>query len=168
MEKIREAARVAKEMNANPPASNQPVYNALARNVEDEVMPACAENGMGLVVFSPLAQGILTGKYVPGQAPPEGSRGGDDKSNMFMKDLMTDEILGKVQRLKTLVEASGATVAQFALAWCLRRPEVSSVIIGASRPEQVDENVKASGLELPLQVWEEAEQIFGDDTRHGF
>lgn len=167
-DKIREAAAVARAMNANPPTSNQPVYNALARNVEEEVMPACEELGIGLVVFSPLAQGVLTGKYVPGASAPAGSRGADEKSNMFMVDTMSEEILGRVQRLKQLVEKHGATPAQFALAWCLRKAIVSSVIIGATKTEQIEENVKASGLELSEEVWAEAEKILGDDTRHGF
>ncbi|MCO5297668.1 MAG: aldo/keto reductase family protein [Fimbriimonadaceae bacterium] len=161
-ERIREAASVARELNANPPSSNQPVYNALNRGVENEVMPACEELGMGLVVFSPLAQGVLTGKYAPGAPVPAGSRGADEKSNMFMADNLTDDVLGRVQKLKLLAEKHGATTAQFALAWCLRKAIVSSVIIGATRPEQIEENAKASGLELPEEVWAEAETILGD------
>lgn len=163
-EKIREAAQVARDLNANPPSSNQPVYNMLVRGVEEEVLPACEELGLGLVVFSPLAQGVLTGKYAPGSPPPTGSRGADDKSNMFMADTMTDDVLGRVQKLGELAAKHGATSAEFALAWCLRQSAVSSVIIGATKPEQIEENVKASGLDLPDEVWAEAESILGERT----
>ena len=165
-EKIQEAVDVAKAMNANLPSSNQPVYNALNRGVEEQVLPTCHRNGLGMVVFSPLAQGVLTGKYLPGQPAPAGSRGADEKSNMFMASMMEDAVLERVQRLGALLAEHDTSVAAFALAWCLRQEAVSSVIIGATRPEQVEENVKASGLELPLGVWEEAEKILGDGTRN--
>ena len=151
---------------ANLPSSNQPVYNALNRGVEEQVLPTCHRNGLGMVVFSPLAQGVLTGKYLPGQPAPAGSRGADEKSNMFMASMMEDAVLERVQRLGALLAEHDTSVAAFALAWCLRQEAVSSVIIGATRPEQVEENVKASGLELPLGVWEEAEKILGDGTRN--
>jgi aryl-alcohol dehydrogenase-like predicted oxidoreductase len=142
------------------PSSNQPIYNMLNRYIEDAVMPTCEKNGMGLVVFSPLAQGVLTGKYQPGQQPPDGSRGADDTSNNFMKGMLeNDQLLANVQRLRDFANAQGYTLAQLALAWCLRRPEVSSVITGASSPEQVEANVKASGLVLDDAVWKEAEAI---------
>ncbi len=163
-DKIQEVVDVATSMNANLPSSNQPVYNALNRKVEAQVLPTCHRNGLGLVVFSPLAQGALTGKYLPGQPPPAGSRGADEKSNMFMTEVLADDVLGRVQRLGALLAGHGASVAQFALAWCLRQEAVSSVIIGATRPEQVEENAQASGLELPASVWEEAEKILADGT----
>ena len=157
---IVEACRVAERFNAHPPASDQPSYNMLNRYVEDSVIPACEANGLGLVVFSPLAQGVLTGKYKPGQPPPEGTRGSDDKSNMFMGSVLTDEVLGRVQKLDSFAKEVGApSLAAFALAWCLRQPVVSSVIIGASRPEQVEENVAASGITFGADVWEKAEAI---------
>ncbi len=156
---ITDLVHIAKELNANPPASNQPVYNMLARYIEGNVIPTCEQFGLGNVVFSPLAQGVLTGKYLPGQAPAAGTRASDSNSNMFMGGLMNDELLTKVQNLKSYAEGKGVTLAQFALAWCLRQKQVSSVIIGASRPEQVEENVPASGLTFPNEVWEEAEAL---------
>ena len=158
-DQISNAVSIAKELNTNPPASNQPVYNMLNRGIEDSVIPTCARHGLGLVVFSPLAQGILTGKYLPGQPAPEGSRGSDDTSNQFMKNLMTDETLTKVQNLKKFVEERGFTLPQFALAWCLRQPVVSSVIIGATRPEQVEANVLASEAKVEEGTWAQAEEI---------
>ncbi len=157
---ITNLVHVAKSLNANPPASNQPQYHMLNPWIEKGgVLEVSEQFGIGNVVFSPLAQGVLTGKYLPGQTPPEGSRGADDKSNNFMQGMMNDETLTKVQNLKSFAETKGCTLAQFALAWCLRQKMVSSVIIGASRPEQVDQNVTASGTTFETSVWEEAEAI---------
>ncbi len=156
---ITHAYHLAKEMNCLPPASNQPVYNMLNRGIEKSVIPACTELGIGQVVFSPLAQGILTGKYEPGKPLPAGSRGADDKSNMFMQGLLNDDVLGRVQRLKAFAESHGTTVGKFALAWCLRQSNLSSVIVGASTVEQIKENVDASALKFDASVWEEAEKI---------
>jgi aryl-alcohol dehydrogenase-like predicted oxidoreductase len=158
-DQIADLVATAKELNANPPATNQPIYNMLTRGIEKSVLPTCERHGLGLVVFSPLAQGVLTGKYLPGQPAPEGTRGADDTSNMFMANLMTDEVLTKVQKLKEFVNGQGYTLAQFSLAWCLRQKQVSSVIIGATRPEQVEMNVAASGVVLDDSVWDQAEQI---------
>ena len=157
--KITEAVLTAKELNANPPASNQPAYNMLHRGIEAAVLPVSEQYGIGNVVFSPLAQGVLTGKYFPGQMPASGTRAADEKSNMFMKNLMSDETLSRVQSLKAYVEGLGYTMPQFTLAWCLRQPAVSSVIIGATSPEQVEENVKGSGLQLDPEIWSQAEGI---------
>jgi aryl-alcohol dehydrogenase-like predicted oxidoreductase len=156
---ITDLVRTAERLNANPPSSNQPVYNMLTRYIEESVLPTSEQFGMGQVVFSPLAQGVLTGKYLPGEAPPAGTRAADSDSNQFMQGLMTDETLSRVQRLKEYANGRGYTLAQFALAWCLRQPGVSSVIIGATRPEQVEVNAAASGLKLEKEVWEEAEAI---------
>jgi len=132
-----------------PVASNQPYYNALGRDLEKEVLPLCGREGIGLVVYSPLAQGVLTGKYKPGQPLPEGSRAADPSQNMFLNEGKLDEnVLEKVQKLRPIAERNNITLSQLALAWCLRRPEVSSVIIGASRPEQVEDNAGASGVTL--------------------
>ena len=158
--RIAEACHTAREMNCCPPVSNQPVYNMLNRYIEKDVLPTCETYGLGQVVFSPLAQGVLTGKYEPGRKPPEGSRGADDKSNMFMTNLLTDEILTKVQRIADLARKQGCTVGQFALAWCLRQPGVSSLIVGASKVEQIEENAAASGLQIPPEAWDQAESIF--------
>jgi len=121
----------------------------LWRVIEAEVVPTSAELGIGQVVFSPIAQGVLTGKYVPGQAPPSGSRATDDKSGAnFISRLLTDDVLGTVQRLAPLAEQAGLSMAQLAVAWVLQNPNVSAAIIGASRPEQVRDNAKAAGVKL--------------------
>ena len=151
---------VAKGLNANPPASNQPRYSLLARGIEETILPVSVANGMGQVVFSPLAQGILTGKYLPGQAAPEGSRGADASSNQFMKgDLEDQAVLERVQRLKAFAESKGTDLGTFSLAWILRQPGVSSVIVGASSVAQLEQNAKASGVTMPDEVWREAEAI---------
>ena len=131
----------------------------LSRGIEDGVLAACEQFGLGNVVFSPLAQGVLTGKYRPGQPAPEGTRGADTSSNMFMKASLEDEVLTRVQNLKEYVATLGLGLGEFALAWCLRQKQVSSVIIGATSTEQVEANVKASGIQLDTLVWERAERI---------
>ncbi len=158
-DQIVDAVHIAKSLNANPPVSNQPQYNMINRRIEEAVIPASVQNGLGQVVFSPLAQGVLTGKYVPGQSAPSNSRAGDEKSNMFMGWLLTDETLTRVQQLKAYVEGNGYELPAFALAWCLRTPAVNSVIIGATSPKQVEQNVLASGLKVPTEVFEAAERI---------
>ncbi len=157
---IAAACQTAEKLNACSPASNQPVYNMLNRYIEESVIPASEMYGLGQVVFSPLAQGVLTGKYKPGQAPPEGSRGADEKSNMFMGGVLENSTLERVQRLEAFAKEVGApSLAAFALAWILRKPNISSVIIGATRPEQVEANAQASGLSYGDDVWESAEAI---------
>ena len=157
---IAELCGVAKALNANPPASNQPRYSMLAKGIEESVLPVSEANGMGQIVFSPLAQGILTGKYLPGQPAPAGSRGADATSNNFMKgDLENQETLEKVQKLKAFAQANGHDLGTFALAWCLRQKGVSSVIVGASNVEQLEQNAKASGVTLLDKTWNEAEAI---------
>lgn len=158
-QQITDLVRTAEALNANPPASNQPRYNMLSRGIEDGVLAACEQFGVGNVVFSPLAQGVLTGKYLPGQPAPEGTRGADSSSNMFMKATLEDEILTRVQNLKEYVATLGLELSEFALAWCLRQKQVSSVIIGATSTAQVEANVKASGIQLDTLVWERAERI---------
>ena len=162
-DQIADLVSAAKEIGANPPASNQPQYHMLNPWVEQNVIPTCERHGLGLVVFSPLAQGVLTGKYLPGQAPPHGSRGADDTSNNFMTDLLNDQTLTRVQQLKEFANGHGYSVAQFALAWVLRQPVVSSVIVGASRPEQVEVNASASGIQLSDEVWAEARRILNPE-----
>jgi voltage-dependent potassium channel beta subunit len=156
---IEDVVGVCKALNANPPASNQPRYSLLQRGIEESILPACVKHGLGSIVFSPLAQGILTGKYLPGQPLPAGSRGADDTSNQFMKGWLNDESLTKVQRLKAFAEGHGHSLNTFALAWCLREPGISSVITGASSVEQIEANVLASGVSMPDEVWEEAARI---------
>jgi 1-deoxyxylulose-5-phosphate synthase len=140
--------------------SSQPQYSMLWRKPEAEVFPLCAANGIGQIVWSPLAQGILTGKYQPGQAPPSDSRAANDKMNVFMKDDVTnDEMLTAVQQLKPIAADLGVSMSQLALAWVLRDQRVSSAITGASRPEQVVENAGASGVVLTEDVLNKIDHI---------
>jgi aryl-alcohol dehydrogenase-like predicted oxidoreductase len=128
--------------------SSQPQYSLLRRDPEVEVFPLCAKEGIGQIVWSPLAQGILTGKYVPGRPPPAGSRAASATMGGFLQGRLETEVLEGVQRLKPIAAELGLTLSQLALAWVLRRSEVSSAIIGATRPEQVEENARASGVKL--------------------
>jgi voltage-dependent potassium channel beta subunit len=151
-EQIGNAVELTRAKGLHPVASNQPVYNALSRDLEKDVMPLCGREGIGLVVYSPLAQGLLTGKYKPGQPLPEGSRAADERQNMFLnKGELDQQLLERIARLAPVAERNGLTMSQLALAWCLRKPEVSSVIIGASKPEQVEDNAGASGVTLSEQ-----------------
>ncbi|HSA50344.1 MAG TPA: aldo/keto reductase family protein [Yinghuangia sp.] len=147
-EQIRAGAELARELRV-PFISNQPQYSMLWRVIESEVVPASEEVGLGQIVWSPIAQGVLTGKYRPGHPPPAGSRATDDKGGQnFIARHMTDELLTAVQALRPLADEAGLTMAQLAVAWVLQNPNVSAAIIGASRPEQVAENVKAAGVKL--------------------
>jgi aryl-alcohol dehydrogenase-like predicted oxidoreductase len=128
--------------------SNQPEYSLLHRVPEREVIPFCAANGISEIVFSPLGQGALTGKYAPGQAPPPDTRASSERMNWAMERFLTDEVLRAVERLRPIADGLGVTLAQLALAWVLREPNVASAIVGVSRPEQLDDNVAAVGLEL--------------------
>jgi aryl-alcohol dehydrogenase-like predicted oxidoreductase len=140
--------------------SNQPQYSMLWRVIEAEVVPTSAELGIGQVVFSPIAQGVLTGKYRPGQPPPAGSRATDDKSGAeFIGRLLADEVLSTVQRLQPLADQAGLTMAQLAVAWVLQNPNVSAAIVGASRPEQVYDNAKASGVQLDGDLLKAVDEI---------
>lgn len=149
VEVIDEALQLCAKHGYYRPVSSQPQYSAVARSIEAAVMPLCHRNGIGQVVYSPLAQGVLSGKYKPGQPLPADSRGADDKQNQFIKGILANTpMLERIQQLVPIAEKTGHTMSQLALAWVLRRPEVSSAIIGASRPEQIVENAKASGLKL--------------------
>lgn len=159
---ITSAWHLAKEINGILPASNQPQYSMLSRSIEESVIPTCEALGLGQVVWSPLAQGVLTGKYKPHQAPPEGSRGADSSSNQFMQRILSDAVLERVEKLGEFASSKGVTLAEFALAWCLRKANVSSVIVGATRPEQVEQNVKASGITFSAEVWEQAEGLLAE------
>jgi aryl-alcohol dehydrogenase-like predicted oxidoreductase len=128
--------------------SSQPQYSALWRQPEAEVIPLCERNGISQVVWSPLAQGVLTGKYRPGEKPPAGTRATSSSMNRFIKQWLSDEMLSAVQRLVPVAEAAGLTMSQLALAWVLRRRNVAAAIVGATRPEQVHENAKAAGVTL--------------------
>ena len=140
--------------------SSQPQYSMIWRVPEEEVFPLCAANGINQIVWSPLAQGVLTGKYLPGKPFPANSRGASSEMNTFFDDdLKGDRTLAAVQELRPIAEGLGLTMAQLALAWVLRRPEVASAITGASRPSQVDENVAASGVKLSRETLEAIDRI---------
>jgi aryl-alcohol dehydrogenase-like predicted oxidoreductase len=158
-EEIRTAHALARELHV-PLVSNQPQYNMLWRVIEAEVVPTCEELGMGQVVFSPIAQGVLTGKYKPGEQPPAGSRATDQKGGAsFISRWMSDDILGRVQDLRPVADDAGLSLAQLAVAWVLQNPNVSAAIIGASRPEQVKENVKAAGVKLDDDVLKRIDEV---------
>ena len=143
--------------------SNQPQYSMLWRVIESDVVPTCEELGVSQVVFSPIAQGVLTGKYEPGAQPPEGSRARDEKGGADMvKRYLRDDVLEAVQRLKPVADDAGLSLAQLAVAWVLQNQNVASAIIGASRPEQVAENVKAAGVRLDDDALKAIDTALGD------
>jgi aryl-alcohol dehydrogenase-like predicted oxidoreductase len=151
-EEIRAGHALAQELRI-PLVSSQPQYSMLWRVIEAEVVPTCRELGIGQIVFSPIAQGVLTGKYKPGAEPPEGSRATDTKGGADMvKRWLRDDVLERVQRLSPLADQAGLSLAQLAIAWVLQNDNVSAAIIGASRPEQVTENVKAAGVRLDADL----------------
>ncbi|MEW2441615.1 aldo/keto reductase family protein [Micromonospora marina] len=156
---LREAHALARELRI-PLISNQPQYSMLWRVIETEVIPTSEELGVGQIVWSPMAQGVLSGKYLPGRPPPAGSRATDEKSGAgFIARFMTDDVLTRVQRLKPLAEQAGLTMPQLAVAWVLQNPNVSSAIVGASRPEQVHDNVKAAGVKLDADLLKAIDEI---------
>jgi aryl-alcohol dehydrogenase-like predicted oxidoreductase len=158
-EEIRAAAKLARELHV-PLVSSQPQYSILWRVIESEVVPACEELGIGQIVWSPIAQGVLTGKYRPGEQPPAGTRATDRKGGADMiSRWMRDDVLERVQQLAPLAEEAGLSMSQLAIAWVLQNPNVSSAIIGASRPEQVKENVKAAGVRLDAALLAKIDEI---------
>ena len=147
-DQITRAAQLARDLHV-PFVSNQPQYSMLWRVIEQEVVPACEHEGLSQIVWSPLAQGVLTGKYLPGQPPPAGSRATDELSGKnFISRWMTDEVLTKVQALRPLADQAGLTMAQLGVAWVLQNKNVASAIVGASKPEQLDDNVTAAKVKL--------------------
>ena len=144
-------------------ASSQPQYSLLWRGPERDVIPLCAANGISQIVWSPLAQGVLTGKYVPGEPPPQESRMSSRSMGTFM-GRYDDALLARVQELRPVADELGITPAQLALAWVLREPNVASAIVGASRPEQVADNASASGIELDAEVLGRIDAIVGDSV----
>jgi aryl-alcohol dehydrogenase-like predicted oxidoreductase len=142
--------------------SSQPQYSMLWRAPEVELFGLCAANGISQIVWSPLAQGVLTGKYRPGQAPPPDSRAANSDMNVAMDRLLDDPVLEAVDRLRPIAEEAGLSMAELALAWVLRRPELASAIVGASRPEQVHANAKASGMQLTPDTLAAIEEALGD------
>ena len=160
-DQLRAGHALARELRI-PFVSNQPQYNALYRVIEPEVVPTCQELGISQVVFSPIAQGVLTGKYKPGQPLPEGSRATDEAGSVFIKNLLTDDTLTKVQQLQPIAEAEGLTMAQLAIAWVLQNDNVASAITGGSRPEQITANAEAAGKKLSAETMAGIDAALGD------
>jgi aryl-alcohol dehydrogenase-like predicted oxidoreductase len=161
-EKIRESLDLSRTRGFAKFVSSQPQYSLVWRESEEEVIPLCADNGISQIVWSPLGQGVLTGKYDPDRPPPAGTRATSEEMGGFIERLMNPVLLRAVQRLKPLAEEAGLTLAQFSLAWVLREPNVASAIIGASRPEQVHENAHASGLIVETHLFQQAEAIIDE------
>jgi aryl-alcohol dehydrogenase-like predicted oxidoreductase len=166
-DQIADALRLAKEMNLDRIVSNQPRYNMIQRHIEAEIIPLCEREGVGQMVFSPLAQGVLTGKYLPGEVPKEGTRAADSESNRFMQQLMNKEVLSAVNKLRSVASDAGLSMSQLALAWILGHENVSSAIIGASRPEQVEDNAEAAGVTLWPNVASEIDDVLKDVIQRG-
>jgi len=159
---IREGVGLGKELGIQL-ISSQPQYSMLWRVIEDEVVPTCAELGVSQIVWSPVAQGVLTGKYQPGEQPPAGSRATDEKGGADMiKRFMNDAVLSRVQDLQPVADELDLSLAQLAVAWVLQNDNVAAALIGASRPEQVTENVKASGVRIPSELMARIDDVLGD------
>ena len=149
---ISDALAVADDLGLDRVVANQPEYSLLQRRIEAEVLPVCAREGVGQVVWSPLAQGVLTGKYRKGEPPPPDSRAASRKMGTFVGRWLGDDVLDAVERLRAIADEAGMTLAQLALAWVLREPNVAAAIVGASRPEQLEETCAASGRQLDADV----------------
>lgn len=163
-EQIREAHGLAVSLGVSL-VSSQPQYSMLHRIIEPEVVPTCEELGLGQIVWSPIAQGVLTGKYKPGEAPPAGSRATDESGGaQAIQRFMNDETLGRVQDLAPIAGDLGLTMAQLAVAWVLQNSNVSAALVGASRPEQVAENVKAAGVSIPEDAMKAIDVALGDSV----
>jgi aryl-alcohol dehydrogenase-like predicted oxidoreductase len=160
-EEIAAGAALARELGIQL-ISNQPQYSMLWRVIEAEVVPTSEKEGLSQIVWSPLAQGVLTGKYRPGEQPPSDSRGGHAEVGGSMKGFLRDDILSRVQELRPIAGDLGLSMAQLAVAWVLQNPNVAAAIIGASRPEQVGDNVKAAGVRLDADVLRRIDDVLGD------
>jgi aryl-alcohol dehydrogenase-like predicted oxidoreductase len=160
-EEIAAAAELARELNVQL-ISNQPQYSMLWRVIEAEVVPTSEKHGLSQIVWSPLAQGVLTGKYLPGQQPPADTRAGNAAVSGSIQGFLRDDVLTRVQRLRPIADELGLTMAQLAVAWVLQNPNVAAAIIGASRPEQVTDNVRAAGVVLPGEVLTRIDEALGD------
>src|SRR6187551_2430099 len=161
-DQLRQGVALSKELGFQL-ISSQPQYSMLWRVIEGEVVPTCEELGVSQIVWSPIAQGVLTGKYQPGQQPPEGSRAADEKGGADMiKRFMNDDVLTRVQGLKPIADEAGLTMAQLAVAWVLQNDNVAAALVGASRPEQVGENVKAAGVTLEPELLKRIDEALGD------
>jgi len=142
--------------------SNQPQYSMLWRVIEERVIPTSQELGISQIVWSPIAQGVLTGKYLPGSPAPAGSRAADPKTSSIIEKFMSDQVLTKVQSLKPIASELGLEMGQLAIAWVLQNKNVAAAIVGASRPKQITENAKAAGVKLPIEVMKKIDEILGD------
>jgi aryl-alcohol dehydrogenase-like predicted oxidoreductase len=160
-EEIAAALQIADDMGLDRIVSNQPQYNMIWRVIESEVVPLCEKEGIGQIVWSPIAQGALTGKYLPGAAPPARSRATDSRGSFFITEYLTDDILRRVQDLRPVADEAGLTPSQLAVAWTLQNPNVSAAIVGASRPEQVRENARAVGVRLDQALLARIDEIIG-------
>ncbi|WP_203982658.1 aldo/keto reductase family protein [Sphaerisporangium rufum] len=158
---IADALKIADQLGLDRLVSNQPQYSMLWRVIESEVVPLCEKEGLGQIVWSPIAQGVLTGKYLPGQPPPAGSRATDPQGSGFIQRMLEDDVLTRVQELKPVAADLGLSMAQLAVAWVLQNPNVSSAIVGATRPEQVRDNVKAAGVKLDADVLSRIDDVLG-------
>lgn len=161
-DQIAAAVELAAQMGFDKIVSNQPQYSMLWRVIEDQVVPTCQTNGIGQIVWSPLAQGVLTGKYLPGQELPAGTRATSKEGSAFISRFLTDDILQRVQDLKPIAADLDLTLAQLALAWVLQNQNVSAAIIGATKASQVHDNVKAAGLSLSAEVMARIDSVLGD------
>jgi aryl-alcohol dehydrogenase-like predicted oxidoreductase len=160
-DQIREGHKLASDLGIRL-ISNQPQYSMLWRVIEKKVVPTSEKLGLGQIVWSPMAQGVLSGKYLPGQPAPADSRAANEEVGQFIQKWMTDEILTKVQKLAPLAKEVGLDMAQFAIAWVLQNPNVSAAIVGASKPEQIASNVAAAGVEIPKEIMKKVDEILGD------
>jgi aryl-alcohol dehydrogenase-like predicted oxidoreductase len=160
-EQIRAGHKLSKELGFQL-ISNQPRYSAIWRVIEAEVVPTSEELGVSQIVWSPMGQGVLTGKYLPGQPAPVGSRGAAENTAKIMGKLLSDDVLTRVQKLKPLADELGLTQAQFALAWVLQNKNVASAIVGATKPEQISSNIGAVGVKIPAEIMTKVDEILGD------
>lgn len=158
---IREGQTLAKSMGFSL-ISNQPQYSMLWRVIEEQVIPTSEELGLSQIVWSPMAQGVLTGKYLPGQPAPAGSRAADPELASIIEKFMSETTLTRVQELKPLADELGLTMAQFSIAWVLQNKNVSGAIVGASRPEQITSNLEAAGVEIPAEIMQRVDELLGD------
>jgi aryl-alcohol dehydrogenase-like predicted oxidoreductase len=158
-QRIREAVEVADACGSYRPISSQPQYSILRRGIERRVLRTCEKRGIGQIVWSPLAQGVLTGKYATG-VRPSGTRAAHPFQSRFMEPFLTEEMLARVERLRPIAGELGLTMGQLALAWCLRKPAIASAIVGATTPAQIEENAKASGVTLPEESSQKIEALF--------
>ena len=160
-EQIREGQALASQMGYRL-ISNQPQYSMLWRVIEEKVVPISQELGLSQIVWSPLAQGVLTGKYLPGAELPADSRAANSEIGGFMEKFLGDDLLTKIQKLIPLAEQLELSLAQFSIAWVLQNKNIAAAIVGASKPEQIASNIKASGVEIPAELMKQADEILGD------